>query len=81
MTTSSFFVLFLISSVSDALRQKLHHYENMPPSDEERKKCNDIVEQTVKERSRLLAQFVVSTFNMAHYVALMSPLECNKGDN
>ena len=45
---------------SASFKQKLEEYESRPSPDEERERCNAIVEKTVKERTKMLAEFVVS---------------------
>jgi hypothetical protein len=42
-----------------SLKKRLHDYENQPSSEEERRKYKSIVEKTVKERSKVLAELVV----------------------
>jgi len=46
--------------LSDSFKQKLEDYENRPSAEKERETCNAIVEKTVKERTKMLAEFVVS---------------------
>jgi hypothetical protein len=55
------------------LKKRLHDYENQPSSEEERCKYKSIVEKTVKEHSKVLAELVVHlTLITVHHRCLVN---------
>lgn len=62
------FVYFLaldINVPTVSMKKRLHDYETQPSPDDERQKFKSIVEKTVKERSKILSEFVVRVMSIS----------------